>query len=702
MSENKKHLILVVEDDHGTQKLHKTALEKAGYLIETAINYQEALDKIHNGNIDLAVIDIELDKNDPENADGLRVVAQINKLENKPQVILATGLIQRVTPAWRESVFEVWEKSEPRDSLLKKIEMALETKKELTPAKIKNSLNTIIGKMARERLNLEQVLDLILNEMVALIKAESANLSIVDNNKIKVKATTLRNKNAKKEFDVENSVSGLAIRRQKTVHFPDIENNEVARTLFQPSLGEDKRKGSEFAVPIMVDLEPIAVINFESPHKSAFKENDIRLIEELAGQVAIAINSARLQDQTNIVKGLSEISSELNTSIDRGENVIAEITVDKMLEFMKCDKAAIFNYDIDHSKIDFIAHKGLSKEYILSNFSIDSPRSLVARTKQPVIISDIENDELHASIRDLAVNEGYRAILELPLQVRGKMVGSISAYYSDIHYFESEELALARLFADHVAVAFNNAQQYQILHELKEREKKEVEERLAAEIVHRLNNPLGAVRAWVKSIEDDPIINANPETKEALIFIKENAERAMALVKQLRNKHQELEAKIVELPEQIKNAILVLNIDNTKYTVDFQESSNTAHVLADDQLSRVFENLLQNSLDAMLDGGKIVIKMNTSNEFAYTVISDTGHGFRPEAREELFKQWFTNKDGIGHGYGLWWVKKYVNAYGGTIDATSEGINKGATFTLGLPLEKTRQVATIMDSIIKRE
>ena len=694
--ENKYH-ILVVEDDAGDRALYERILQNRGYSVSTAESYQKAVEIIKNESFDIALIDIELDKNDRENADGLRVVAQLNKLENRPQVILGTGWSARVTPAWRDAVYAVWEKSGSTQTLLDIINQALTKKEELSPAKIKNTLNSILSKMAREQLNLGQVLELILNEMATLINAEAANLSLVDNNKIKVKASTIGKGGLNKEFDVENSVVGLAVRRQKTVNIPDIENDELAFTLFKDALGKDNQKGSEFAVPLMVNLEPIAVINFESKKKFAFKEADINHIEELAGQVAIAINSARLQDQTNKVKNLSEISSEINTAVHKPELEFADKALEKIMQFMMCDKAAIFHYDEGHSIMEFLAQKGLGQEYINLDITLDSPRTMVIKTREPIVVSDIETDERFSSIKELANIGKFKSFIELPLLLPNKLIGSITAYYNRPHYFESEEIALDGLFADHIAIAFNNAQQYQLLLEAQTREKMAAMGALSADLVHRLNSPLSAIRANLMFIQ----LNCLEELKNA--YLKNKIEeifsitqKAIDMVESMRNQAREdiFDAPI-NIEEILGDTLKGIEIPSHIKLINYLIDSQIPPVKANKHIGKVFQNLISNAIKAMPEGmpnqGKLIIDASlVGTDIVELTFEDSGIGIPPDWKDSIFNILSVFAKGAEHkgqGLGLWYSKAYIEACGGKLPPPDSEVGKGTKFTIRLNVWK---------------
>jgi GAF domain-containing protein/DNA-binding NarL/FixJ family response regulator len=717
MTDFKKYSILVVEDDLGWQEIYKNILGSAGYDVKTARNYQEAIDIIRKNNFDVAIIDIVLDNEDDKNVDGLRVLAQISKLENKPQPILATAYPENFK-GLEDYAYAVWEKGSGDQNvlLLSKIKQALNEKENISPTIIKRTLHTIIGKMAREKLSLEEVCKLILREMAELIKANLANLSLVQENKLFVIAATTNEFG--KDFDIEDSISGLAIKWQKTVYIPDISADERAATLFKPALGKNIK--SELVVPLMIGVEPIAVLNFESDNKNAFSESDIELLEELAGQVAIVINSARLQDQTNTVKRLSEISSEINAGIDRGEMGVAGIAVEKLLEFMKCTKAAVFNYDADRSKIDFLAHRGLSDEYIRSDFSLDSPRTLITQTKQPVIISDIANDERFILVRELAKEEGIRALIELPLLIKSKMFGSIVAYYDNFHNFEVEELALAKLFADHVAVAMSNAKQYEALQDAKEREKMAAIGAMTGDIVHRMNSPLGAIRANVQLIfmkcKDD--VNKNSALNGYLNKIHSIADQATNMVEEMKAKAIMEALRPIECNNIINMALASAEMPADIMFEDKTKSIQLPEIMGKEQLSKVFLNLISNGIEAIKNKNDVIRKgdkflkslienlenlRNTQssvnkiilnakiidNEWVDITVEDTGIGIPSDWKDDIFDMLsvFSKKrgDSRGHGLGLWYSKAFVEACGGELPAPYSEVGKGTKFTVRLKI-----------------
>jgi CheY-like chemotaxis protein len=117
------------------------------------------------------------------------------------------------------------------------------------------------------------------------------------------------------------------------------------------------------------------------------------------------------------------------------------------------------------------------------------------------------------------------------------------------------------------------------------------------------------------------------------------------------------------------------------------------------QLEQVVMNLAVNARDAMPDGGRLIIRIDTTTvgdrpadhadlapgEYAAVSFTDTGTGMTEAVRERLFEPFFTTKEaGKGTGLGLATCYGIVSQTGGKIDVTSEP-GRGSTFTVYLPL-----------------
>jgi CheY-like chemotaxis protein/anti-sigma regulatory factor (Ser/Thr protein kinase) len=131
--------------------------------------------------------------------------------------------------------------------------------------------------------------------------------------------------------------------------------------------------------------------------------------------------------------------------------------------------------------------------------------------------------------------------------------------------------------------------------------------------------------------------------------------------------------------------------DSKDISYRFSSDDETVFLTADPvRLQQVVSNLLQNSIKFTPAGGSIVISVRRTRSDAVLRIEDTGVGIEPDLLPYIFDR-FRQADAsarrtfTGLGLGLTIVRNIVELHGGTIDVQSDGKDKGAVFTLTLPL-----------------
>jgi signal transduction histidine kinase len=100
-------------------------------------------------------------------------------------------------------------------------------------------------------------------------------------------------------------------------------------------------------------------------------------------------------------------------------------------------------------------------------------------------------------------------------------------------------------------------------------------------------------------------------------------------------------------------------------------------------ISRVFDNLLRNAVEAMPEGGILRVLMNVDNNILNITVEDTGLGISPENIQNIFQPFYTTKSS-GTGLGLYYSKLAIQSHGGKIVFRSEK-EKGTSFHIRLPV-----------------
>ena len=109
------------------------------------------------------------------------------------------------------------------------------------------------------------------------------------------------------------------------------------------------------------------------------------------------------------------------------------------------------------------------------------------------------------------------------------------------------------------------------------------------------------------------------------------------------------------------------------------------------ELKQVSLNLITNALGSVEEGGTVDIELRRDGDSAVLTITDDGCGMDDEVKQHLFEPFFTRRrDGQGTGLGLSITYQIIEEHGGCISAYSEGLGRGSTFTIRLPLVKNDQ------------
>lgn len=108
------------------------------------------------------------------------------------------------------------------------------------------------------------------------------------------------------------------------------------------------------------------------------------------------------------------------------------------------------------------------------------------------------------------------------------------------------------------------------------------------------------------------------------------------------------------------------------------------------RLAQIFTNVITNAAKYTPSGGRIDLKVNTTAEDLLVTISDNGIGISAQALPVIFNPYVQDAQAIGFngsglGIGLTVVRELVEAHGGTVEGSSEGVGKGSEFTIKLPL-----------------
>ena len=217
-----------------------------------------------------------------------------------------------------------------------------------------------------------------------------------------------------------------------------------------------------------------------------------------------------------------------------------------------------------------------------------------------------------------------------------------------------------------------------------------------ATVSHELRTPLNAVLGWTRMLRMGTV--APPVTARAIEAVDRNAEALATLVNDLLDVSRIVTGQLRLKPEEtdvaqvVRESLETLGPSMATKRLGLEAQVDAVpHLMIDpDRLRQVVWNLLSNAMKFTPAGGDLVIRVCQTETHVQVSVTDSGQGIDPEQLPFVFNRFWqadaapTRATG-GLGLGLAIVRHLVEAHGGTVAAHSEGIGKGATFTVSLPL-----------------
>ncbi len=220
--------------------------------------------------------------------------------------------------------------------------------------------------------------------------------------------------------------------------------------------------------------------------------------------------------------------------------------------------------------------------------------------------------------------------------------------------------------------------------------------RIAAEVAHRIKNPLAIINNAVYSLRKS-LRDGKSDVEQQLQIIEEEVARSDRILTELVGYAALSDGRVERLvvPEELDRAIEQVFPPNAGWPVKVHrqyESDLPPVWMVRRHMNEVLVNLLQNAREAMQSDGNVFVTAKLRDEDTIEItVRDEGPGIPPDKLEKVFDAYYTTKP-KGSGLGLAIVKHNVELYDGTVRAESAP-GKGATFIVTLPtrvMPKTTQ------------
>ena len=224
---------------------------------------------------------------------------------------------------------------------------------------------------------------------------------------------------------------------------------------------------------------------------------------------------------------------------------------------------------------------------------------------------------------------------------------------------------------------------------------------LAAGVAHEINNPLASVASCAEGLMNrmDNLDFKSKDDKEVfpdyLKTICDEAYRCKSIISKLLDFSRRPEPVFgkVDIKGLVSDVVKMMGRQKERKRLDIELNFSSEPIIIfgdSNQLKQVFLNMIFNAIDATRDGGKIKISTIGNDDCAQIMFEDTGCGIASENLDKIFEPFFTTKSpGKGTGLGLSICYGIVEDHKGKIFVNSNGVGKGTTFTLTLPIHNEK-------------
>jgi signal transduction histidine kinase len=398
-----------------------------------------------------------------------------------------------------------------------------------------------------------------------------------------------------------------------------------------------------------------------------------------------------------------KFSALINSSLEI-ENVL-DTAMKFSEEFINAEASSIFELDEETDELFIRVARGEKKDSIKKvRLKLgEGIAGLVAKTGDPVVVQETDKENRFSNKYDQMSGFKTRSLICVPLILRDKPIGAIEVLNKkNREPFTDADLEILISLSQQIAVAMENAKLYQRLEEkfkLTTQELKSTQEqllraeRLAAMgnlvkgIAHEIRNPIMTIGGFALRVKDSA--SENPGLQKYTGIIISETIRLENLVKKV-NEFLEVQSSSIK-PEEIEPIIndviakfRILAEKQGVQTVVYIDHDLPLIELDRHQITTALSNIVENSIEAMRNGGKIDLAVDTKDDrFIRITVRDNGAGIAGDDLDSVYDPFVTSK-ASGIGLGLTMVYQIIKNHEGEIEIASKKA-EGTTVTIVLPL-----------------
>lgn len=432
----------------------------------------------------------------------------------------------------------------------------------------------------------------------------------------------------------------------------------------------------------------------------AFPTEIHRLLLNLAAnQATIALLAAKARDEQRIADTLQRVGSAVTAELDL-EKVVQMIT-DEATTQTGANFGAFFYNVVNPAGESYMLYTlaGASRE-AFSRFPMPRNTAIFGPTfdgSAVVRLADVRADPRFGRNPPYhGMPPGHlpvRSYLAVPVVSRtGKVHGGLFLGHRDIGVFTERHERLTIGLAAWAALAMDNGFLY-----AEAQRANMAKDHFLATLSHELRTPLNAIVGWLSMLRRPDVMSAAGLHK-AWAALDRNTEALTGLIEDLLDVSRIATGKVrlssaeIDVNQVVRDGVraIELKFDEKRVGLTVDLGPEPCRVRGDAaRLRQVVVNLLSNAVKFTASGGHVRVTVTCDEASVVLTVSDSGIGIHPDFLPYIFQPFRQAEANAttGLGLGLAIVKNLIELHGGTIAADSDGVGRGARFTVTLPYRR---------------
>ncbi|HTY21702.1 MAG TPA: response regulator [Desulfomonilaceae bacterium] len=288
--EQKKGKILVLDDEQIVLDSIRRILDGENYEVRTCRSGDQALNAIKEGGFDVLITDLKM-----PGMDGIQAMEALTEIDPDLSMIMVTAYstVDSAVKAMKLGAVDYIRKPFTPDQLTALVDQVMENRKVRFERRYREDTFEEVKGAIASTLNLKDVLDLIVQGVVKVMKVKGSSLSLLDKNREKFRIFAShglsRNYVEKAPLDLSRNI-GTMILDGKQVW---IEDAATDLRIQYPDEARREQIGSILSVPLIVRNKVIGALRVYTSERREFTDEETRFLYGFAEQVAFAIENAR-------------------------------------------------------------------------------------------------------------------------------------------------------------------------------------------------------------------------------------------------------------------------------------------------------------------------------------------------------------------------------------------------------------------------